>query len=171
MCTIEVLLSVTALMRDSVYRRELYVLLQPLCLKQVPSSSNTTSRFCCLFWYLHKKLVDNVVWYIERERERVRPAALGRHKISKCFGPSLNTTSERDVSIFPFIAEMKIYVLWVFHTNESPSMQRLYMIVVIVRWQVVVLVFPETSPGLGRYCPCTPLLLVLAADLQTKIYG
>lgn len=92
-------------------------------------------------------------------------------KTSKCFGPSQNSTTERDVSVFPFIAEMKIYVLWVFHTNESLSMQRPYMSVVIVRWQVVVLVFPWTSLGLGRYCPPTALLLALVQDLQTWYYG
>lgn len=82
--------------------------------------------------YLHKKLLDSVGRYIERERERVRPGQARLARAGEAQGtryPSAlvrrrSTPTARDVSIFPFIAEMKIYVLLAFHTKEALSMQR-----------------------------------------------
>lgn len=162
MCTIEVLLAVTALMRGSVYRRGFYVLLQPLFWKPVPTSSNTISRFRCRFWYLHKKLLDSVLRYIERERERVRPAVLGRHKIFQCFGPSstLNTNSERYIDFSIYSRNENLCFISFPYQRGSFYAARPYMRVVIVRWQVVILVFPENLPRPGSILPLLPSLKI-----------
>lgn len=113
--------------------------------------------------YLHKKLLDSVGRYIERERERVRPGQAGqvwggtRHKISQCFGPSsLNTNSERCIDFSIYSRNENLCFISFSYQRGSFYAARPYMRVVIVRWQVVVLVFPENLPRPGFVLP-TPL--------------